>query len=375
MPFRTPSSGPRGVTCRADDRRRLPRRRLPPRRPRGRRRRLRRRARARAPTPGPRAGASRLLYTGVAIVCVGIGLGLPAAAPDRQRRRRRPHAVGGVDLTATQAKGRELFASNCATCHTLQASNSVGEIGPNLDVLRPAAGLVENAILVGRARGDGNMPVGLLTGDDAKDVADYVAAVAGRGHVQITAPGSAANDDHAGCARRAASRRARGDHAARRPPTPAAPASGGSRTGVGRAASAVFTANCAELPHRSKSAEREPARSGRTSTRSSPMPRRSPQQVAERRRRDAAVQGPARPTSRSPTSRRSSRRPPAPDRPPRRRHAAAAPASARGRQKPLSPRDAGRREAPADRGAGDPRLGANRRATGVARLFLREPVS
>jgi mono/diheme cytochrome c family protein len=136
---------------------------------------------------GPSRGASRLLYTGVAIVCVGIGLGLPllllidnAADADRT-------AVGGLDLSATQAKGRELFATNCATCHTLQASNSVGATGPNLDVLKPAAGLVENAILVGRASGKGNMPVGLLTGADAKDVADYVATVAGRGHVKVTA--------------------------------------------------------------------------------------------------------------------------------------------------------------------------------------------
>ncbi len=139
----------------------------------------------------PSRGANRLLYAGIAIICVGIGLGLPlmllinnAADADRA-------AVGGVDLTATQAKGRELFASNCATCHTLEASNSAGAIGPNLDVLRPAAGLVENAILVGRARGAGNMPAALLTGADAKAVAAYVAAVAGRADVTATTPAAA----------------------------------------------------------------------------------------------------------------------------------------------------------------------------------------
>ena len=183
--------------------------------------------RRRSSSAGPSRGASRLLYTGVAIVCIGIGLGLPllllinnAADADRT-------TAGGVDLTATQAKGRELFASNCATCHTLQASNSVGVTGPNLDVLRPAAGLVENAILVGRARGSGNMPVGLLTGDDAKAVADYVAAVAGRGHVQITAPGPAATTT-----------------TPTTPAAPAAPAAGGSAQ-ASAAGKAVFTANCA----------------------------------------------------------------------------------------------------------------------------------
>jgi len=199
--------------------------------------------RRRTSSAGPSRGASRLLYTGVAVVCVGIGLALPlyllinnAADADRT-------SVGGVDLTATQAKGRELFASNCATCHTLQASNSVGVTGPNLDVLRPAAGLVENAILVGRAQGNGNMPVGLLTGDDAKAVADYVAAVAGRGHVQITAPGSA-KETTTSATPAAPATPAPAATTTTAPATPAAPASGGSSQ-ASAAGKAVFTANCA----------------------------------------------------------------------------------------------------------------------------------
>ena len=198
--------------------------------------------RRRSSSAGPSRGASRLLYTGVAVVCIGIGLGLPllllinnAADADRT-------TVGGVDLTATQAKGRELFASSCATCHTLQASNSVGVTGPNLDVLRPAAGLVENAILVGRARGAGNMPVGLLTGDDAKAVADYVAAVAGRGHVQITAPGSAVATPTTPAAPAAPAAPTPTTPAT--PAAPAAPASGGSSQ-ASAAGKQVFTANCA----------------------------------------------------------------------------------------------------------------------------------
>ena len=206
--------------------------------------------RRRTSSAGPSRGASRLLYTGVAIVCVGIGLGLPllllinnAADADRT-------TVGGVDLTATQAKGRELFASNCATCHTLQASNSVGVTGPNLDVLRPAAGLVENAILVGRAQGNGNMPVGLLTGDDAKAVADYVAAVAGRGRIQITEPGSAKGTT---TATTPAAPAAPAATTPTTPATPAAPASGGSSQ-ASAAGKQVFTENCASC-HTLKSAD------------------------------------------------------------------------------------------------------------------------
>ncbi len=129
----------------------------------------------------PSRESNRLLYAGVLIVCVGIGLALPLLMLVKNADSADTKAVGGVDLTAAQAHGRELFAQNCATCHTLQASNSVGKIGPNLDVLRPPAALVTNAIQIGRARGNGNMPALLLRGEDAKDVASYIEAVAGRG--------------------------------------------------------------------------------------------------------------------------------------------------------------------------------------------------
>lgn len=127
-----------------------------------------------------------LLYTGLAIVTVVIGLGIPALVLVNNGNTRDEKAVGGVDLTAAQTTGRELFAKNCSTCHTLQASNATGATGPNLDALKPAAPLVESAILQGRAAGRGNMPAGLLSGNDAKDVASYVAAVAGRGEGVVT---------------------------------------------------------------------------------------------------------------------------------------------------------------------------------------------
>jgi hypothetical protein len=39
---------------------------------------------------------------------------------------------------------------------------------------------VLNAIELGRARGNGDMPAGIYTGQQAHDVAEFVAAVAGR---------------------------------------------------------------------------------------------------------------------------------------------------------------------------------------------------
>lgn len=127
----------------------------------------------------PVQGGGGLLYAGLAIVIVGIGLALPFALIERNHRDAKKSAAGGVDLTANQAKGRTLFANTCATCHTLRGSNSTGKVGPNLDVLQPPAALVTNAIQLGRAQGNGNMPALLLTGEDAKNVAAYIAAVAG----------------------------------------------------------------------------------------------------------------------------------------------------------------------------------------------------
>jgi mono/diheme cytochrome c family protein len=116
-----------------------------------------------------------LLIAGIALA---FGIGIPAAVLASNGDNNR-HASGGVKLTADQAQGRELFAHNCATCHTLGAAGASGRVGPNFDELRPPKSLVLNAIKVGRAQGNGQMPAGLLVGKDAEDVASFVAAAAG----------------------------------------------------------------------------------------------------------------------------------------------------------------------------------------------------
>lgn len=88
--------------------------------------------------------------------------------------------AGGTRLTAGERDGRDLFVTNCATCHSLDDSGSVGKVGPDLDALRPARGLTIDAIKNGRARGQGQMPAELLEGGDAEDVAAYLVRVAGR---------------------------------------------------------------------------------------------------------------------------------------------------------------------------------------------------
>jgi mono/diheme cytochrome c family protein len=78
---------------------------------------------------------------------------------------------------ATRPSGpRELFASTCGTCHTLRAARVRGMVGPDLDAVRPSAARVRRAIRNGSL--DGVMQPGLLSGDDARGVAAYVARAA-----------------------------------------------------------------------------------------------------------------------------------------------------------------------------------------------------
>ena len=128
------------------------------------------------------AGPSRRGRRGVAmlvgLLVLGLGVLIPALVIAAARITEK--APGGVNLTAADEHGREVFAQRCATCHTLRAANAVGKVGPNLDQLRPPKALVLDAIQKGRARGQGQMPAGLVDGQDAQDVEDFVAKVAGR---------------------------------------------------------------------------------------------------------------------------------------------------------------------------------------------------
>lgn len=128
----------------------------------------------------------RLVTLGV-VVAFAFGLIVPTLVLASNGRHKASVAVGGLRLDAEEQKGRELFAHTCAVCHTLQAVNAVGRIGPNLDirvgdeVSTPAGrkALVESAIAEGRARGLGQMPALLYEGKEAEEVAAFVAAVAG----------------------------------------------------------------------------------------------------------------------------------------------------------------------------------------------------
>ena len=135
---------------------------------------------ARRPRGAPSRAARRTIVLGVAIVVAGLGVAVPLAVGLVNGDDHAKNAPGGIDLTAAEASGRSTFAKYCSTCHTLKASNAVGKVGPNLDVLHPPKVLILDAIKKGRAQGQGQMPAGVVDGQDAQDVAAYVAAVAGR---------------------------------------------------------------------------------------------------------------------------------------------------------------------------------------------------
>jgi mono/diheme cytochrome c family protein len=122
----------------------------------------------------------RVAFAGVAIVTLLFGVAIPALLLDNNASSQSKSAPGGVELSESQQEGRELFAKHCATCHTLKAANAVGKVGPDLDAMRPPAALTVNAIAQGRARGQGQMPAELVDSEDAKKIASFVAATAGR---------------------------------------------------------------------------------------------------------------------------------------------------------------------------------------------------
>jgi len=114
------------------------------------------------------------------IALLVLGVGVPAAVISSVQARDDIPAANVSDLTASEEHGRELFGARCSICHSLKASNAVAQVGPNLDQLRPPKELVLDAIEKGRSRGAGQMAAGLYSGEDAEDVAAYVAKAVGQ---------------------------------------------------------------------------------------------------------------------------------------------------------------------------------------------------
>jgi mono/diheme cytochrome c family protein len=137
--------------------------------------------------PGRRRSSSTITVFVVTAVVFGVALPLLMLTGNHQNASAQ---VGGIKLNAAEKSGRELFGQHCGLCHTLAAANAVGKVGPNLDVLKPAQSVVLNTINNGclpnppkgsndGCLGYGVMPAAVVQGENAQNVAAFVAKVAG----------------------------------------------------------------------------------------------------------------------------------------------------------------------------------------------------
>jgi plastocyanin len=85
--------------------------------------------------------------------------------------------------------GKTLFVERCGRCHVLSRANATGVVGPNLDAaFGPARsdGLGEETVKgvvlrqIANVLRNSQMPANLVEGQDAEDVASYVAYAAGQ---------------------------------------------------------------------------------------------------------------------------------------------------------------------------------------------------
>jgi mono/diheme cytochrome c family protein len=129
-------------------------------------------------------GGRRTFRVLIPLLYVGVGIAVPALVIANQQDR-----TGASSKLVNQklrdqpeevARGKQLFAESCASCHTLKAINARGIAGPNLDkVGTMTKARVVNAIRVG-GTGQDRMPAGLLQGKNADAVGAFVAATAGK---------------------------------------------------------------------------------------------------------------------------------------------------------------------------------------------------
>jgi mono/diheme cytochrome c family protein len=96
---------------------------------------------------------------------------------------------GGADASpessvpTANAQGLQIFQINCGACHTLAAAGTDGKIGPNLDQLLATGakspdtvkGNYQRVLTAVNGGIGGRMPKGLVQGEQAKLVAQFVA--------------------------------------------------------------------------------------------------------------------------------------------------------------------------------------------------------
>lgn len=103
--------------------------------------------------------------------------------------------VGYSQGTGDRIRGKELFVKGCGSCHALADAGTTAAVGPNLDyafVQSRLDGLGDETVqqvvrgqiaypVTDPSTDAPGMPADIYEGDDAEDVASYVASVAGLG--------------------------------------------------------------------------------------------------------------------------------------------------------------------------------------------------
>ena len=87
-------------------------------------------------------------------------------------------STGAGATPQANAQGKQVFTQSCGGCHTLKDAGTTGNVGPNLDDLKPDEATVQRQV----TNGGGAMPAfkGQLTDAQIKAVAQYVSSVAGQ---------------------------------------------------------------------------------------------------------------------------------------------------------------------------------------------------
>jgi mono/diheme cytochrome c family protein len=105
--------------------------------------------------------------------------GVTAAGAQQQTPTTQGSGAAGAPKGAPKPDGEQVFTSaGCGGCHTLKAAGASGNVGPNLDTLKPSQQVAAKQV----ANGGGGMPPfkGRLTDAEIQAVAAYVADNAGK---------------------------------------------------------------------------------------------------------------------------------------------------------------------------------------------------
>jgi uncharacterized cupredoxin-like copper-binding protein len=110
----------------------------------------------------------------------GVGVAAPVTPPTTTTPPSTtppPPSTGGVEtLQGDPVAGKAVFAaSGCASCHTLAAAGASGNVGPNLDQVKPGQALVRTFVQNGSTSGGISMPAfSSMSQTDLNNIAAFV---------------------------------------------------------------------------------------------------------------------------------------------------------------------------------------------------------